>query len=277
MYFNSERHHLALRPTCVVCHSAVTPNETARARMYPNPDDHHSQGFTNTLQVLSNADSTVYDGLTKSFLFPPFGIQPPAQDYILCRKPGCSICARSPEAFTVHSDCLRLFYRRCGSLPRLWTLAAWRNPWQAAASIGFCSPSSPLSLNRLFQEVTELEMPRIYKLPPEIIEIIRAFSNDSLFWRCVAVLCMIDHIAASQPQKIHNQMISQSYRWERGSQVQHANQMLPIIRLGIDSRGIKKLERFARHSHLNANSEGCSAYIVERTKRFFEVLLQNSR
>jgi hypothetical protein len=227
------------------------------------------------VKVLSNKDSTACEGYTRPFPFPQLGIQPPIEGYMLCRKPGCSLCAKSPEAFTVHNECLQLFQQRCKSFSHLWTRAAWRKPWRGASAIAFHSTEFPILCQSFMEVAARLRMPTwISKLPLEILAIVRRFSSNALIWKYAAVLGLADHICTdNRLGNSRQEPFNHIYHWERGAQVclKDDGSMLPIIRLGIDSRGIKTLERFATDEPLNNSKGGCSAFVIEREESLHNV------
>ena len=170
----------------------------------------------------------------------------------------------------MHSDCLKLFYRTCGALnvSRLWTQAAWRNPWYKSPPIGFRSLSSPINVAQFVKAVDGIGIPLVDRdrdrdrLPPEITALLISFCSDSLLSRYVAVLCSSNHISTSQQARTTTYRLSQISQWDRYSKPQLASLRQPIIRISIDWRGIKTLERFPSRSDLNNDYKGCSAFVV---------------
>jgi hypothetical protein len=197
---------------------------------------------------------------------------------MFCRKPGCSVCAKSPEVFTIHNDCLRLFYQRCKALPRLWTKAAWNNPWPRATPSRFPVIDSPIYLGTTSEAAVKLGISHMHKLPLEIVSIIRSFSPTALFWRYIVVADLANHARLQPPEPEETTKISlvKIHKWKRGTRIQYASDEneLPVMRLCIDLNGIKEIERFNADGCLSDSVAGCCLFVVKEFEDLCAVLAE---
>jgi len=237
--------------------------------------------------VLSNTDSTAYDSCTSNFAFPLPGMQPYSLvdgRYRPCRKPTCTMCHKSPQAFTIHYDCFKLFEDKGQKASRLWMIAARKHPWRRAPLIEFCTVKSEISKEALFELVPlfiDLPLPLLINLPLEILDKIRDFSPDAILWRHVAVLRLIEQISGTKTEAL-TVPINQISSWERGihpvqiinrpSNEDQISDPLKIIRLTLDSRGIRKLER----GHCTRWKSKLLRLLLSLIRRF-KILLGNLR
>lgn len=178
------------------------------------------------------------------------------------------MCAASPEAATMHLECYELFMQTytCGdALERLWREASWRTPWHQAPAIVL-----PEDIN-VTSEALELvaniyglsELPR---MPPEIGQMVRDGSQFSLFWRLTAALELAAHFDTVPTSSFSSIPVRQIAGWKRGCDPIQSQALahLPLVRLTIDSRGIRQLERLPacepRHSSRRVDN---MVFIVE--------------
>lgn len=163
----------------------------------------------------------------------------------LCRWPGCKRCAASSEASTIHSSCLELFVRECKlreNLGRLWLISAWRSPWRQALDLRLDVTNIVVPLQAFLDR---LGLPEFRLLPPEIIQRIRNYSVDSLLWRHSSALDLAIQLSPTLSEDLVSIPLCQVSTWERGGQpvLAAASTQPPIIRLTVDSHGIRKIER----------------------------------
>ncbi|KAI0896563.1 hypothetical protein F4806DRAFT_431498 [Annulohypoxylon nitens] len=86
------------------------------------------------------------------------------------------------------------------------------------------------------------------RLPPEIVQIIREFSADSLLWRFGLALGFFQRLSSSTPGDLVSMPLSDCLTWERDSlsaPTVCSESRPEFIRLTIDSFGIKRIERLA--------------------------------
>ncbi|KAL1893289.1 hypothetical protein Sste5346_006465 [Sporothrix stenoceras] len=214
---------------------------------------------------------------------------------MMCRNPECTKGTATLEACTVHVNCHAMFRKHCvgvrgnagskESLDRLWIAAAWRRPWRQAAWLWLDTPDEAdnrMSLDRVVTTIIDTEkgakdaddndrtdrqesitgiFHRLLKLPAELVEMIREDSAESLIWRYAAVLDRCQPLAGEDNQ-LTSMPLTDIAAWERGSPAQVSDNTAdnPILRLMIDARGLRSIERLAalppathdRHSYKEA-------------------------
>lgn len=90
----------------------------------------------------------------------------------------------------------------------------------------------------------ELAIP-LRRLPTEIAEIIRDHSSEhGLFWRYSSARSLADELSQTVPTTVESLPLCELLSWERGGLpvLTTASDCLPVVRLTIDSRGIKRAE-----------------------------------
>lgn len=163
---------------------------------------------------------------------------------LLCRKPRCSICAASPEISVTHSDCYNLLTQSCdvsNHLDYLWILTAWRAPWRQAPYFHLRD-----AITKTGESVFEaLNMSSMRKLPAEILNMIRDYSASSMIWRFQTVSGLAERFPTTTTDHLLSLPLQTVSAWKRGGQVMTAERadMLPVMRLTIDSWGIREIER----------------------------------
>lgn len=194
-----------------------------------------------------------------------------------CRRPDCGECDSDAETATVHSDCLQLFareYKLEDVLDRLWVIAAWRSPWRGAHNLR-------LAEARLFMPdlsaAEALDLLKLRDLPPEILNWIRIYSPTSLFWRYSSVLELargLSKAAASESacKDILSIPLPLIWTWKRGelpvsiapSEVSAPaiSPKAPIIRLTIDSYGLREVERLQEKPPYRTWRSDHLAYVI---------------
>ncbi|KAI1506026.1 hypothetical protein F5X99DRAFT_404574 [Biscogniauxia marginata] len=229
--------HIGLRRHCGICGHLMAINERFIACEFPRMQIRFIMiGSENSTECLRRTDISV---------FPDYGHSiRRLNDMLLCRRPGCKHCAASAEAVTVHSDCFDLYARNSRSkdaLRRLWAFAAWRIPWREAPSI-LCDDEFPVAPNPLVLEGYALS--ELRKLSPEIIKTIQGFSATSLLWRFSSALELARFSSVAAPSELISIPLCQLPVWERGGvPIRATSRQAPFMRLTIDSRGIKTVER----------------------------------
>ncbi|KID82755.1 hypothetical protein MGU_09924 [Metarhizium guizhouense ARSEF 977] len=221
--------HYGLRPHCGICGGLM--------------------GIGEPFSLLrGNVDSTAFSRRIGTFIFPDYGHLPPNTFGVrLCRKPGCSRCATSAESSTVHSDCLDLVQQKClldRYLEQLWIITAWRVPWRHAPH--FHLQESNVALD--FSELEDLGISRLRCLPREVLHIVYVYSATSLFWRYNSASELARRLPIL-PSERRSVPLCAVVAWDRGGQLTTSNAInhLPVLRLTIDSWGIKKVERLPEY------------------------------
>jgi len=112
----------------------------------------------------------------------------------------------------------------------------------------------------------ECAIQALAKLPMELIAMIRDLSDRAIFWRYVSVLGIAEEVATTtQSGSIVTMPLSQISLWERDSialQKGHAV-MATRLRLSIDRRGIRRVERLQDYSDAGGDTADCIGFIVE--------------
>ncbi|KAI1822656.1 hypothetical protein F4861DRAFT_381574 [Xylaria intraflava] len=223
--------------------------------------------------VLGNPQSTASWLSTRPFLYPGNDYRLRGIDgWLLCRRPGCPQCAASPEAVTTHLECFELFtrtYTRVDALDRLWREASWRRPWREAPLIVLPEDMNVTS-KAVMIVAKRYGLPELLKMPPEIRQMVRNYSQSSLFWRFTAALDLAARFDAAPTSRFSSIPVRRIAEWERGCVPTQTKALisLPIIRLTIDSRGIRKFERLPAGEPYSSRSYDRTIYIIEDESRF---------
>lgn len=114
-------------------------------------------------------------------------------------------------------------------------------------------------------------LPELLGMPPGIKQMVRDYSQSSLFWRLVVALDLAAQFNAVPSSNFSSIPVRQEAEWERGCiPIQsQALDHLPIVRLTIDSRGIRKLERLpAGEPQYSSRRFDNLIFIIEDQGRF---------
>ncbi|KAI1104521.1 hypothetical protein F4804DRAFT_306751 [Jackrogersella minutella] len=184
----------------------------------------------------------------------------------LCRRPSCKLCRLSPEAATIHVDCFLLFRQRYNStdiLQRLWISAAWRTPWRDGPTSSIDDEHTTIPD---ISAVGSCLVPILRCLPPEIVQLIREYSAESLLWRFGLALGLSLRLSSlSTSGELVSTLLPNCLTWERDSLSAPAMcsvSQLRIIRLTIDSFGIKKIERLPEIPSYNPRRSDRSTFVT---------------
>ncbi|KAI0474610.1 hypothetical protein F4859DRAFT_74248 [Xylaria cf. heliscus] len=185
----------------------------------------------------------------------------------LCRRPSCKWCAASPEFVPFHRDCFEIFRSQCSlewndALRRLWVAAAWRTPWRGASPMLFpIDATSSLSL-KVLCDICKL--PQLYKIPIELLHMIQSYSKNALLWRSALAFEFAASISHGTPSSFSTIPLKDIVFWERGKQPQVTLPLppLPLIKIVIDSAGVKRIERTSVQPYKGECYSNC-AYMVE--------------
>lgn len=209
--------------------------------------------------------------MTRPFPFPQLGYSITEVDgFLLCRRPGCVSCAGSPEFVPLHRDCLEIFRNQCSikwadALCRLWVAAAWRTPWRGASPLCFPIDATRSSSLKALCDICKL--PRLHKLPLEILQMIQSYSEHALIWRGVLAFDLAAHISKETPSSLSTIPLQDILFWERGNQPQVMLSPFPppLIRITVDLIGISKIERISCQPYKCKCYSSC-VYIVVQEK-----------
>lgn len=180
--------------------------------------------------------------------------------------------ATSPEFCAMHLGCYQIV-QQVGhvadeeSLNRLWILSAWKNPWRGMERLR-------LSNDIIDDEVLEKTarfggIPLLCSLPREIIHMIKQYSEESVFWRCMMAIRLAACIHRTSPQPVRAMPLRSVLSWERNGElrrIEPSSPSLPVIQLTIDCEGIRKMERLPTRPQYSGRWSRPAkhlAYIVE--------------
>ncbi len=223
--------------------------------------------------VLGNDDS--YSRRTNASIFPDYGHTVRRVDGMMpCRQPSCSRCAASTEASTIHLDCFQLFKRECRpekALEHLWIAAAWRTPWRQAPHLLLDDRATLLSSSVCMA----YGIPELVSLPSEIVQMVRGYSASSLLWRWSSALDLASRLSVvALEEKLVSIPLCNVLAWERGQPPPPATRPVqPIIRLTIDSYGIKKIERLSENPRYNGQRCDDVAFVLLEEFRLKDVVI----
>lgn len=254
------------------------------------------QRVTRSHSVLGNASPTALSEVTQPFAFPRDNL--PVQrggefenhinGWVLCHKWHCSIrdCSDAPKSSTVHYDCFKIFKQTARSkeaLNRLWVAASWRKPWRqnGGPPTPFLLPE-PISITRpvLIEIARKFDVVRMFALPYEILYMIQRYSEESLFWRFAAATDLATRINRLPIDTLSTLPIANIRSWVRGTPADLFNsaedfQQESIIRLIIDSRGIRQIERVSKVEPVSIRTRSFDlAYVVQPESQLEDVAFQ---
>lgn len=201
--------------------------------------------------MVGNPDATAYRLTTKPFCYP---VAPGGRGIVdgvpFCRSSTCYMAkVGSPESATLHHDCFEVLKSACTRgdvLDRLWSLAVWRTPWRDAARIFL--PQEPVISSQGVAAVARGfgVAGFVGRLPAEIEWMIYGYSESAAFWRLAAALDLAAEFNETKSTgKVISHPLGRVASWERGGGpvLSPEKDHLPVIRLTIDSFGIRSIER----------------------------------
>lgn len=229
--------------------------------------------------------------VTDPFLYIDYGrTDKHVSGWFLCRRPYCLHCAGCPEAATIHHDCFRAFLQRCMAktpaalvprevFDRLWRFAAWRAPWKQAPPLILREDDLNIFEGDAFGiSASEYGMPALSRIPPELVQMIRRHSEEALLWRIVAAMALADRFGSMSSSSRISLPVSGVISWHRGGKLLTTTEgtipALPIIRLAIDSHGIRSFERLSEDQRppLRPSRPNSTCFVVEHWSHFADVL-----
>jgi hypothetical protein len=167
----------------------------------------------------------------------------------------------------------------CTSVNRLqflFTVAAWQNPWPRAVPVDCNTTESEIYSTALACVARTYGIPELEKIPVEILYMIRQLSADALLWRYVSVLELAEQLSTAQAEDLVELSLSRLAFWERGSKclLMGSDSLPKILRLGIDLKGIKRVERLDKYPGMIAATGDCFAFIIEEDQNLRGVTAQ---
>lgn len=197
-------------------------------------------------------------------------------DTRLCRIPDCSDCCAAREVSTVHTDCVEFVKSKYkldnhwsedgrSYWDHLWVLSAWRTPWRQAPN--FRLEEKNFTPNVLMFDNLGYPLMKMKSLPLEVIQIIHEFSAASPLWRFTAASALPHRLPAASSDQLLTIHLSTLLSWDRGCQpviadIGDTTSRLPIIRMTIDARGIKKVEQLPEQPRFTTWRTNTYVYVV---------------
>ncbi|OAA37402.1 hypothetical protein NOR_07101 [Metarhizium rileyi] len=178
------------------------------------------------------------------------------------------------ESSMVHTDCLES-YISCGLGDKLcWLRAAatWRSPWCGASPLNV-----PPRIN-FDRRLADLDLTdRVTSMPQELYDMIRDFSLSTDPMPNYSLHHYDQVVAASSlfREYVREEPLNRIESWNRGEppEVRHGPDK-PFIRLSIDWRGLRSIERLAvLPPAVNLRSD-YAGYVVEEAERLSNVVVK---
>jgi hypothetical protein len=196
---------------------------------------------------------------------------------VLCWAPSCRRCIDATDAVGLHSTCLDLFREHCkieNAVERLWITIGKRNLWQRAPILQL-DRETGLDIE-IVREKAEAYGIRILKLlPPELIHMIREYSDSATFWRYIHVLSLARELSCLQPDVVPRIAwipLCNILSWTRGDYAAMlSSNCPPLVRLTLDYRGIRKIERLSKSSYEPKRSDR-EAFVISPAICFQDVV-----
>lgn len=244
--------HLRIRPDCGACGYAINVGE-------------------HLINLVKDAKSSS-PRLCKAFRFPDYGFDTPknwdTNEGALCRFAGCKKCAAGPDTATFHVDCFNLYSSRMAAddkTNRLFNIATWMYPWKNVPSMKL-EPSASLESGRGVGLAAELcGLPGLLDLPLELADIVSDYARPSPLWRFAAVLDLVASLSEESAETMESVPLSSISSWQRGGApaLSLDNSANPVIRLTIDSRGLRQIMRFPEMPNPTQARTDTYAFVVE--------------
>lgn len=209
--------------------------------------------------------------LCEAFRFPDNGFDAKKLDTkegMLCRFAGCKKCATGPDTATFHVDCFSLYNKEMTAddkMNRLFNVATWMYPWKNVPTMKL-EPSVTLDSGRGIALAAELcGLPGLLDLPLELADIVSDFARPSPLWRFAAVLDLVQSLSEESAEAMESIPLSSISSWQRGSvpTLSLDNSVDPVIRLTIDSRGLRQIMRLPEMPSPTEARTDSFAFVVE--------------
>lgn len=143
----------------------------------------------------------------------------------------------------------------------MWVNTAWRAPWRRITGLNL-EAHVVLPVHSV---LVNLGLSGIKRLPLEVLDMIREYSADSVFWRYNTALDFSRRLSSlpSSPRQV--MPLDRVRSWERGElpvTEKEGDSYLPIMRLTMDVKGIRKIERFSEHPQFKPGRTDHLAFVV---------------
>ncbi|KAF7551194.1 hypothetical protein G7046_g7786 [Stylonectria norvegica] len=183
----------------------------------------------------------------------------------LCRSTFCSRCVKLPDSAAIHTECYELLLQHCSfkdKIDRLGIATAWRDPWSGRKPLELYPSADIVRGIRVVANVCGL--PSLVSLPLEIAAMIHRYSETHMIWRFASVLELLDRPDAAQDDDMSQIPVHRIRAWQRGGLPTIGScDEKPIVRLVIDSHGLKQIERLSKMPAASSQRSESLAWIVE--------------
>lgn len=196
---------------------------------------------------------------------------------VICWAPSCRRCTDATEAVGLHSTCLSLFKEHCRidkAVDRLWITIGKRNLWQRAPMLQL-DRETGLDIE-IVRENAEAYGIRLLKLlPAELIQMIQEYSDSATFWRYIHALSIARELSRLQSDAappVTSIPLCNILSWTRGDcAAVLSSDCPPVVRLTLDHRGIRMIERLSKSSYHPKRSDK-EAFVIAPAICFQDVV-----
>lgn len=148
---------------------------------------------------------------------------------------------------------------------RLFDAASWMNPWKNSPAMKL-EPSVSLDSGRGIDLAADIcGMPGLRGLPLELADIVSDFARPSTLWRFASVLDLVEELSQESFDLMESIPLNLISSWDRGSKpvLELDNSANPFIRLVIDSRGLRHIQRLSEMPQPAEGRTDSYAYVLE--------------
>ncbi|KAM0811875.1 putative Heterokaryon incompatibility domain-containing protein [Seiridium cardinale] len=257
--------HIRLRTLCGICGGRLSTHE-------------------DFVPLISNDATGSYFrfGNDASLAFPP-GTNLTIQDKSLCWSLFCGKCDLATEAVALHADCLKLFKEECkaeDALDRMRMAAICRRPWIGAPDLRL-DGHKDLGVEVVHEKAESLGIYRLRLLPLELLRMIQGYSEFAIFWRYISIVSFARQFSVAPATTdlsapIRSIPLGDISVWTRGEEPKllQSPDHLPFVRLTLDCRGIRQIERLPRQPPYQPACSSDLAFIVEKMSDVEDVTIQ---
>ncbi|KAF5628683.1 uncharacterized protein FTJAE_8773 [Fusarium tjaetaba] len=194
-------------------------------------------------------------------LFPPDSRCIINGDKFICWSPSCRQCPNAAEAVGLHSTCLNMFQEHCKTdkaVDRLWITIGKRNLWQRAPMLHL-DRETALDIEIVREKAEAYGMRSLKLLPVELIHMVQEYSDSATFWRYIHVLSTARELSRLKPDTAPPATsipLCNILSWTRGDYAAVlSSNCPPVVRLTLDHRGIRKIERLSKSPYKPGRSD----------------------
>lgn len=197
----------------------------------------------------------------------------------LCRSAICADCNSSPEAATLHPDCLQLYMRSCAprdAVDRLWLAATWHDTLPGIQRLRL--PKNSALFSAAFAiAAEECNLPQVKRLPREIRDLVQELCEPHLFCRYVVVQEIARRLSSGLSEPLATVTMGHISSWKRGSSPKSVGKVTTsssTICCVFDFLGLKEIERLTERPSFERRRRDDMAFIVEEEEAFRHTVVQ---